>query len=159
MLIVPTVTGIRTFIGRPSVPHFSISPATCQGQAADAVAALAHARNLRPMALEILCVPRFAHLQKILNTAQVTATITTGENTSTCTRYFITSLQKTDEFAYAVRKHWCIESQLHWSLDVIFREDAARTRKDNSPLNMNVLRKQALALLHAARTGRLSKKK
>lgn len=90
---------------------------------------------------------------------QVTATITTGENTSTCTRYFITSLQKTDEFAYAVRKHWCIESQLHWSLDVIFREDAARTRKDNSPLNMNVLRKQALALLHAARTGRLSKKK
>ena len=69
MLIVPTVTGIRTFIGRPSVPHFSISPATCQGQAADAVAALAHARNLRPLALEILCVPRFAHLQKILNTA------------------------------------------------------------------------------------------
>ena len=71
MLIVPTVTGIRTFIGRPSVPHFSISPATCQGQAADAVAALAHARNLRPLALEILCVPRFAHLQKILNTAVV----------------------------------------------------------------------------------------
>ena len=70
MLIVPTVTGIRTFIGRPSVPHFSISPATCQGQAADAVAALAHARNLRPLALEILCVPRFAHLQKILNTAK-----------------------------------------------------------------------------------------
>ena len=71
MLIVPTVTGIRTFIGRPSVPHFSISPATCQGQAADAVAALAHDRNLRPLALEILCVPRFAHLQKILNTAKV----------------------------------------------------------------------------------------
>ena len=71
MLIVPTVTGIRTFIGRPSVPHFSISPATCQGQAADAVAALAHARNLRPLALEILCVPRFAHLQKILNTARM----------------------------------------------------------------------------------------
>ena len=69
MLIAPTVTGIRTFIGRLSVPHFSISPATCQGQAADAVAALAHARNLRPLALEILCVPRFAHLQKILNTA------------------------------------------------------------------------------------------
>ena len=75
MLIVPTVTGIRTFIGRPSVPHFSISPATCQGQAADAVAALAHARNLRPLALEILCVPRFAHLQKILNTAHYNVAI------------------------------------------------------------------------------------
>lgn len=31
MLIAPTVTGIRTFIGRLSVPHFSISPATRQG--------------------------------------------------------------------------------------------------------------------------------
>ena len=66
---VPEATEIRTFIGRPSVPHFRISPATYQGQAADAVAALAHARNLRPLALEILCVPRFAHLQKILNIA------------------------------------------------------------------------------------------
>ena len=69
MLIVPTVTGIRTFIGRPSVPHFSISPATCQGQTADAVAALPIARSLKPLALESLCVPHFAHLQKILNTA------------------------------------------------------------------------------------------
>ena len=69
MLIAPTVTGIRTFIGRSSVPHFSIFPATCQGQAAGAVAALAAARKLRPLALEILCSPHFAHLQKILNTA------------------------------------------------------------------------------------------
>ena len=69
MLIAPTVTGIRTFIGRSSVPHFSIFPATCQGQAAGAVAALAVARKLRPLALEILCASHFAHLQKILNTA------------------------------------------------------------------------------------------
>lgn len=75
------------------------------------------------------------------------------------TRYFITSLTDVTEFAYAVRKHWSIENQLHWNLDVIFREDAARARKDNSPLNMNVLRKMALALLNQAKYGRLSKKK
>ncbi len=45
------------------------------------------------------------------------------------------------EFAYAVRKHWSIENQLHWCLDVIFREDAARARKNNSPLNINFLSK------------------
>ena len=55
-----------------------------------------------------------------------------------------------EQFAYAVRKHWSIENQLHWRLDVIFREDAARARKDLSPLNLNVLRKVALALCRNA---------
>jgi hypothetical protein len=39
-------------------------------------------------------------------------------------------------------------------LDVIFREDAARARKDNSPLNMNVLRKTALSLARKTDLGR-----
>lgn len=63
---------------------------------------------------------------------------------SSDTRYFITSLTNIDEFAYSVRRHWSIENQLHWNLDVIFREDDARARKDNSPLNMNILRKLPL---------------
>lgn len=75
------------------------------------------------------------------------------------TRYFITSLTDVQEFADAVRKHWSIENQLHWNLDVIFREDVARARKDNSPLNMNVLRKTALSLVEKAKYGRVSKKK
>jgi predicted transposase YbfD/YdcC len=70
------------------------------------------------------------------------------------TRYFITSLTEIANFAYAVRKHWSIENQLHWSLDVIFREDASRARKDNSPLNMNVLRKTALSLARKTDLGR-----
>ncbi|WP_420353874.1 hypothetical protein [Paenirhodobacter sp.] len=32
-----------------------------------------------------------------------------------------------------MRAHWAIESALHWQLDVSFREDVARSRKDNSP--------------------------
>ena len=69
-------------------------------------------------------------------------------------RYFITSLTSIGDFAYAVRKHWSIENQLHWSLDVIFREDASRARKDNSPLNMNILRKMALSLTRNTDLGR-----
>lgn len=75
------------------------------------------------------------------------------------TRYFITSLTDIVEFSDAVRKHWSIENQLHWCLDVIFREDASRAKKDKSPLNMNVLCKSALALLNQAKYGRLSKRK
>lgn len=89
----------------------------------------------------------------------VKSKVSEGENKSEFIRYFITSLTEISEFAYAVRKHWAIENQLHWCLDVIFREDAARARKDNSPLNMNVLRKTALSLLNQAKYGRLSKKK
>lgn len=82
-----------------------------------------------------------------------------NDTTREDTRYFITSLTDVQEFADSVRKHWSIENQLHWNLDVIFREDAARARKDNSPLNMNVLRKTALSLVENAKYGRISKKK
>ncbi len=80
-----------------------------------------------------------------------------GENTSEYVRYYITSLKNVNEFADSVRKHWSIENQLHWCLDVIFREDSARARKNNSPLNMNILRKMALSLLNQAKCARLSK--
>ena len=63
----------------------------------------------------------------------------------------MTSLTSLGDFAYAVRRHWSIENQLHWCLDVTFR-------KDNSPLNMNVLRKTALTCLSQAKYGRLSKR-
>lgn len=74
-------------------------------------------------------------------------------------RYFISSLTNINEFAEAVRKHWTIENNLHWSLDIIFHEDASRAKKDNSPLNLNVLRKTSISLLNKAKYGRLSKKK
>lgn len=62
------------------------------------------------------------------------------------THYYLTSLTSIECFAYASRRHWSIENQLHWCLDVVFEEDASRARKDLSPLNLNVLRKTALAL-------------
>ncbi len=65
---------------------------------------------------------------------------------TTESRYYLTSLTDVERFAYASRKHWSIENQLYWCLDVIFDEDASRARKDLSPLNLNVLCKTALAL-------------
>lgn len=76
----------------------------------------------------------------------VKATVNKNGTTSTEIRYFISSLTNIERFAHAVRCHWSIENQLHWCLDVIFDEDACRARKDLSPLNLNILRKVALAL-------------
>lgn len=87
------------------------------------------------------------------------STITENGETHEFTRYFITSFTNLDEFTDSVRKHWLIENQLHWCLDVIFREDASRARKDNSPLNLNVLRKIALNLVSQAQYKRISKRR
>ncbi len=79
---------------------------------------------------------------------RVTSTITQDEKTSTFDRYYISSLEVEPEvFGKLIRGHWSIENQLHWCLDVIFGEDTSCARKDNSPLNLNILRKIALSLL------------
>jgi predicted transposase YbfD/YdcC len=63
-------------------------------------------------------------------------------------RYFLcSSPPNARRIGRIIRGHWSIENQLHWVLDVVFEEDSARARKDNSPLNMNILRKTAIKLL------------
>ncbi len=48
-----------------------------------------------------------------------------------------------------VREHWGIENHLHWPLDVVFHEDLCRSRKDNAPRNLAVIRHIALNILRA----------
>jgi predicted transposase YbfD/YdcC len=65
------------------------------------------------------------------------------------TRYFISSLPPTVKMlANAVRNHWKIENQLHWVLDVTFRED--RSRAQDAQPNLGVLRRVALSMLKNA---------
>lgn len=75
-------------------------------------------------------------------------------------QYYISSLtpefcEKTGQY---IRSHWSIENRLHWHLDVSFREDACRARKDHSATNLNTLRKFALAIV-SQQKDRLSLKK
>jgi predicted transposase YbfD/YdcC len=66
------------------------------------------------------------------------------------TRYFISSLPcDAKQIAKAVRAHWNIENSLHWRLDVVFKEDASRIRKDNAPENMAIIRRIAFSLAKA----------
>jgi predicted transposase YbfD/YdcC len=63
-------------------------------------------------------------------------------------RFFLLSTLLSPERMLQVAKtHWTIENQLHWVLDVTFDEDASRSRKDNAPQNLALLRKLALNLL------------
>jgi predicted transposase YbfD/YdcC len=67
------------------------------------------------------------------------------------TRFYVSSLEAAaTTFNRLVRNHWGIENNLHWMLDVVFREDQSRTRKGNAPENLATVRKTALQLLHQA---------
>lgn len=84
----------------------------------------------------------FAYRLDLKNINIVTMTI---ESLTTCR--WIVSLPTPEVLLAAVRDHWAIENALHWQLDVSFREDPARNRKDNGPGDIAVLSRRALAVL------------
>lgn len=68
-------------------------------------------------------------------------------------RYYLSSMKAdAKEFARAVREHWSIENQLHWSLDVSFREDQCRIRVQKAAENFALLRRMALHILKQDKT-------
>lgn len=70
-----------------------------------------------------------------------------GDTITTSYAYVISSRSpNAKELARTVRDHWKIES-FHWMLDVHFREDASRIRKDHGPENMAILRRLAYNLV------------
>lgn len=71
-----------------------------------------------------------------------------GDKIETHTRYFISSLAVLPKTLLKIkRSHWRIENQLHWTLEVAFREDASHLRKDHAPQNFAILRHMAVNLL------------
>ena len=87
----------------------------------------------------------------------VEAERTVGKKTSTERRYFISSLDgsSAELVASAVRGHWGIENGLHWVLDLAFREDECRVRKDHGPTNLATLRHIAMNLLKQEKTAKV----
>jgi predicted transposase YbfD/YdcC len=71
-----------------------------------------------------------------------------NDRITTETAYFISSRSASAAyFLEAVRRHWAIENQLHWSLDVTFREDHNQTRIGFAAENLALIRRLALLLL------------
>jgi len=73
---------------------------------------------------------------------------------STERRYYVTSLVDLNDFSRAVRRHWSVENQLHWVLDVAFREDLSRVRIENAAENFSIIRRIALNLLKQEKTSK-----
>jgi predicted transposase YbfD/YdcC len=66
-------------------------------------------------------------------------------------RFYVTSLALTAVYIAAfIRGHWAIENSLHWVMDMIFRDDECRIRKDHAPANFTTIKHMAYNLLRRA---------
>lgn len=77
-------------------------------------------------------------------------------------RYYLCSLRRNGkQFAEAVRSHWGIENQLHWCLDMAYREDESRVRNRNVAENLSWLRRLTLSLIkqHPEKTSNIMKRR
>ena len=103
-----------------------------------------------------------ADWQDLQSIAMVERIRTLGDKTETEIHFYLTSLNaNAPQFARAARGHWSVENSLHWTLDVTFREDEARARKDHAAQNFATLRKIALNLIKTdkARKGSIRAKR
>lgn len=77
---------------------------------------------------------------------------------STETRYYISSLPARPKvIGKAIRRHWAVENNLHWTLDMVFKEDNSLKKKGNSPLNYNIIAKMALNIIERETESKISK--
>ncbi len=64
------------------------------------------------------------------------------------TCFYISSyVSVTEHLLDASRKHWAVENSLRWMLNVTFREDESRIRKDAAPENYAIFRHIALNII------------
>jgi predicted transposase YbfD/YdcC len=81
----------------------------------------------------------------------------TGEEPTMERRYYLSSLPaRAEQIGKAIRDHWGIENSLHWILDVDFREDCARNRKNHSAENMAILRHMVVNLVKKEKSSKTS---
>lgn len=79
-----------------------------------------------------------------------------GEEQSSERRLFISSCApNAKQLLRYVRAHWHIENQLHWVLDMAFREDECRVRQGYAAENLAILRHLCLNLLKQETTAKV----
>ncbi len=74
-----------------------------------------------------------------------------GEKTERKTRLYISSLDlPAAQLGPIVRAHWAVENSLHWVMDMVFRDDECRLRRDHAPANFTTIKHMAQNLIRKA---------
>ena len=109
-------------------------------------------RRCWTMNIDAECGAPFDQWKGLGGIVRVETQRTLAGKTSREHRHYITSrsnFSAADALA-ASRSHWGIENQLHWVLDVAFREDDCRVRAGNAGENFAVIRHFAVNLIKGA---------
>jgi predicted transposase YbfD/YdcC len=85
--------------------------------------------------------------EKLTSVIKITSTRELPNRTETQERFYISSLNTANEFNRYIREHWAVENNLHWTLDMTFREDEQRKRAGHAAKNFAIVRKIGLNLL------------
>jgi predicted transposase YbfD/YdcC len=70
-----------------------------------------------------------------------------GQRTEEVSYYISSLIDDAVDVLHAVRRHWAVENECHWVLDVVFDEDRSRIRLGDSPENFSLLRQMAISIL------------
>ena len=88
------------------------------------------------------------HWKNLKSIAQVISIRQVGDSESVYERFYISSHEADPKkHLERSRSHWSIENNLHWILDVQFKEDACFIRKDHAAENMAAVRKLVINLM------------
>jgi predicted transposase YbfD/YdcC len=86
--------------------------------------------------------PGLAAIGKVVRTRE-----TVAKTTTEVAYYLLSTALSAERLNDVGRSHWGVENRLHWRLDVVMNEDQDRTRLDNGPNNLAVLRHMALNIM------------
>jgi predicted transposase YbfD/YdcC len=83
--------------------------------------------------------PGLSAIGKVVRTREIR-----GKTSCETAYYLLSTPLSAARFGEVVRSHWHVENRLHWVLDVTMNEDQSRTRRDNGPQNLALLRRWGL---------------
>ena len=126
------------------------TPLVAQAQSSEKGHGRIETRTCRTLADAALLAPlrRSEEWVGLKSVIEIVAERQVGAERTVKVRYYLSSLPGDAHQALKVtRTHWSIENSMNWVLDVAFREDDSRVRRDFGPENFGILRRIALNLL------------
>ena len=101
-------------------------------------------------------VQKWKNLKSIICVESIRTIHNKPNKTSIEKRYYLSSLEPNAQIlAQCIRKHWTVENELHWSLDVSFNEDKCKIRDKNAAANFAATRRFSLGLLKNAQLSKI----
>lgn len=62
-------------------------------------------------------------------------------------RFYITDLNDLELISQSIRRHWAVENELHWHMDVNLNEDSNKTVNRTAINNLSIMKKNILTIL------------